>query len=154
MKDEEKFVAALDRMIQLSMLLDHDMAESFARDGLTSARVRVLWELQQLGPTTQRHLAEALQVSARNITGLVDGLESTGFVTREPHPTDRRATLVSFTEQGRRAAQALVDGQRDFANLLFAEMPRKRFEAFVEGLDEVLTRLSEAGLSQIPLKEE
>ena len=36
----------------------------------------------------------------RNVTGLVDALEGAGFVTRSPHPTDRRATVVSLTPQG------------------------------------------------------
>ncbi len=40
---------------------------------------------------TQRALADALQVTPRNVTGLVDALADSGFVERAPHPTDRRA---------------------------------------------------------------
>ncbi len=63
-----------------------------------------VWLLHQNGPSTQRELAEALGVSARNVTGLVDALVETGFVRRGPHPTDRRATLVSLTDPGPRVA--------------------------------------------------
>jgi DNA-binding MarR family transcriptional regulator len=42
-------------------------------------------------------LAEAIRVNPRNITGLVDALVEGGFVTREPHPTDRRSILVTLT---------------------------------------------------------
>src|SRR5688572_25367287 len=135
--------AALDRVLELVTLLSDDMARSFARDGLTGPRAHLLWELHHRGPSTQRALADALRVSARNITGLVDGLVDTGFVTREPHPTDRRATLVSFTERGAATARALGEGQQEFADLLFAGMPEARFDCFVDGLGEVLSRLRE-----------
>ena len=83
--------------------------------GLTESRVHLLWQLQQRGPCTQRTLAADLGVTPRAITALVDGLVATGFVTRETHPSDRRATLVTFTEQGRTAARALLDDHRRLA---------------------------------------
>lgn len=86
-------------------------------------------------------LAESLSVSVRNITGLVDGLEATGFVTREPHPTDRRATLVSFTKHGAAITTVMEQGQRELAQLLFADLPPELFDCFVQGLGEVLQRL-------------
>jgi DNA-binding MarR family transcriptional regulator len=141
--DEERFKAALDQVILLVVLFNEDMTKSLARDGLTVSRTHLLWELKQRGPTTQRELAEALGVSARNITGLVDGLVSTGFVTRQPHPTDRRATLVSFTEQGAKTVGELESGQRQLSRSLFAGMAPERFDHFVGGLGEVLARLHE-----------
>jgi DNA-binding MarR family transcriptional regulator len=120
------------------------MAQGFARDGLTGPRAHLLWELHHSGPTTQRALADALQVSARNVTGLVDGLVDTGFVTREPHPTDRRAILVSFTDKGAKTADAMDRDHRELARLLFAGMPAKRLEGFAEGLDDILSRLRKA----------
>jgi DNA-binding MarR family transcriptional regulator len=64
----------------------------------------------------------------------------TGFVTREPHPTDRRATLVTFTGRGRVTAQSLVDGHRRLARQLFADLPPDVFDGFDAGLFHVLTR--------------
>lgn len=139
--------AALDRVLELVVLLNDDMTSSLARDGLTPSRAHVLWELRRRGPSTQRVLADAMGVSARNVTGLIDALVKTGFVTREPHPTDRRASLVSFTGHGAKAADALHRGQQELADLLFAAMPAERLACFVDGLDEVLTRLHDHGHS-------
>ncbi|HCT76507.1 MAG TPA: MarR family transcriptional regulator [Micromonosporaceae bacterium] len=147
MKDADRFNAALGQILELVVLLNEDMSKSFARDGLTSARAHLLWELGQRGPSTQRDLAEALNVSARNITGLVDGLVAGGFVTREPHPKDRRATHVSFTEHGQEVAEQMGRDQQEFSRLLFASMPDKQFDCFVKGMGEVLARLREAGLT-------
>lgn len=143
MNEQERFGAALDQVIMLVVLFNEDMTRSLARDGLTVSRAHLLWELRKRGPSTQRELADALGVSARNITGLVDGLVGTGFVTRQPHPTDRRATLVSFTEHGEATTAELERGQHELGRLLFGKMPPQQFDQFVEGLGEVLTRLHE-----------
>jgi DNA-binding MarR family transcriptional regulator len=137
------YEAAFDRTLELAVLLNEDMDSSLARDGLTRSRAHVLWELHQRGPVTQRVLAGALAVSARNITGLVDALVATGFVTREPHPRDRRATLVTLTATGAAAAEEMDRGRRDLAHALFSGMPREQFDGYAEGLDAVLTRLGE-----------
>ena len=77
---------------------------------------------------------------ARTITGLVDGLVATGFVTRQADPTDRRATLVEFTEHGTAVVEDLEHGHRDLADALFAGIPAQDLERFVAVLDHVLER--------------
>lgn len=144
MREEVDHGAALGRVLELTVLLGEDMAQALARDGLTGPRAHLLWELQQRGPSTQQTLATALGVTPRNVTGLVDGLVATGFVTREGHPTDRRATLVTFTDHGARTAEGFVQGRADLAELLFAGMPARVFAGLVEGLDIVLDRLRAA----------
>jgi DNA-binding MarR family transcriptional regulator len=134
-------VAALDRVLELAVLVNEDMMRSLAERGLTESRTHVIWLVHAHGPCTQRDLAEALRVSPRNVTGLVDALEQTGFVRRTPHPTDRRATLVELTAHGREAAERLVEEQAEFARLLFNRMPRATFDGLVAGLDAVLGRL-------------
>lgn len=135
---------ALDRLLRVVVVLGDDMTRSLARDGLTDARAHLLWVLRQSGPTTQRALADAMNVSPRNVTGLLDGLVSAGFVTREPHPTDRRASLVTFTDHGARIARELADGQQLLARQLFSTMSKRRLDCFVAGLDEVLIGLEKA----------
>ncbi|TDC47403.1 MarR family transcriptional regulator [Jiangella ureilytica] len=147
MTDPVKHTEALGRVLELVVVLSDDMSRSLAAQGLTDARAHLLWELHERGPSTQRVLAEALRVSPRNITGLVDALVATGFVTREPHPTDRRATLVTFTEHGATIAAGLERDQHEFARILFEGMPDDRVTALVEGLDEVLARLRAHGVS-------
>ena len=139
----DRYGTVLDQLLEVTVLMSDDMTRGLARMGLTPARAHLLWELAGRGPSPQRVLAEALGVSARNVTGLVDALVETGFVTREPHPTDRRATLVSFTPHGRETAEALQRGRMEFARLLFADMPARRLDCLAEGLGEVLHRLRE-----------
>jgi DNA-binding MarR family transcriptional regulator len=134
-------IAALDRVLEVTVLLGRDMTASLAAEGLTVARTTLLWRLRETGPSTQRALADALGVSARNVTGLVDGLVEAGLVTREPHPTDRRATLVTPTARADELLAGMAAGQAELADQLFGGMSPERLEGLVSGLDEVLERL-------------
>jgi DNA-binding MarR family transcriptional regulator len=139
-----EYGTALGRIFELVVILNEDMTTSLAAEGLTVARARVMWHLHQRGPTTQKVIADALEVSPRTVTGLIDGLVATGFVTREPHPTDRRATLVSVTDKGARTVAAMARGRDALADLLFEGMPKKDFDGFVAALDEIVSRLRAA----------
>lgn len=138
---DDRWETTLDRVLLLTVLLSQDMSSSLARMGLTEARTHLIWQLRKLGPCPQRALASALRVTPRAVTALVDGLVETGFVTREPCPTDRRATLVTFTELGRSTAQALADSHRELARRLFGGMTAEEFDRFDAGLIQVLDGL-------------
>jgi len=69
--------------------------------GLPFSRVRALWRLER-GPRTLSELADDMGTDAPAATVLINALEERGLVKRTPHPTDRRAKLVSLTAGGRR----------------------------------------------------
>lgn len=123
------------------VVLDEDMAQANAELGLTPARTHLLWELGQRGPVPQRVLADALKVTARAVTGLVDALVAQGLVTREAHPTDRRATLVTLTARGETLVAQLERDHKKLARALFASMSPGELESFAQGLAGVIDRL-------------
>ena len=134
-------ITVLDRLLEVSELFQKDMANAFAGTPLTPARTRLLWELAATGPSTQHALADRLEVSPRNITGLVDALEAGGYVTRAQHPNDRRAIIVSLAA----SAEAFMhDMQRDHAELsaelLGAVAPEDR-DALLRGIEAITGRL-------------
>jgi DNA-binding MarR family transcriptional regulator len=151
MSREERYPATLGQLLELVVVLNDDMTQSLGRDRLTVSRASVLWQVRYRGPSTQRVLADALGVSARTVTGLIDGLVTTGFVTREPHPTDRRATLVTFTPHGARTVRRLEREQDGFTQLLFGGLPDATFDNFADGLDHVLNQIK-ANLPSTPKK--
>ena len=71
------------------------------RHQLSDGRMGVLWRLGGGGPMTLGDLAAALDVSPRNITGLIDHLERDGLVERSPDPEDRRAVRARLTPAGK-----------------------------------------------------
>ena len=71
------------------------------RHGLSESRMGVLWRLRHKDSITLGDLAQDLDVSPRNITGLVDHLEADGLVERFPDAEDRRATRVRLVAAGK-----------------------------------------------------
>ena len=136
-------ITVLDRLLEIGELFQKDMARAFEGTPLTPARTRLLWDLQHGGPSTQHALAERLEVSPRNITGLVDALEAGGYVTRSPHPSDRRATIVSLAASTR---DLMREMQREHAeltdDLLGVVEPADR-AALERGVDAIAARLRE-----------
>lgn len=123
------------------VVLDEDMARANVVLGLTPARTHLLWELGQRGPVPQRVLAAALKVTPRAVTGLVDALVAQELVTREAHPTDRRATLVTLTARGETLVGRLKRDHKTLARALFASMPPDELESFSHSLAGVIDRL-------------
>ncbi len=80
------------------------------RHQLSEGRMGVLWRLRGTGPMTLGDLASALDVSPRNITGLIDHLERDGLVERSPDADDRRVTRARLTPVGE-ARLAAVRGE-------------------------------------------
>ena len=80
-------------------------------DALSYSRMRLFCELHDVGPQRMADLASALDVTPRNVTTLVDGLERDGFVRRRPHPTDRRATVIELTDAAHGAVVRSVEHQ-------------------------------------------
>lgn len=130
----------LDQVMRLTDLVQRDMTDSFAGTPLTMSRVHLLWVIHHTGPSTQQALATALQVSPRNITGLVDALEAAGYVERAPHPSDRRATLVGLTERGVHTMREMTAQRERLADDLVADIPETERSSLATGLERLADR--------------
>jgi DNA-binding MarR family transcriptional regulator len=136
-------VHIFDRLLEIALVIHDDLANFYSGTGLTRARTHLLWELQQRGPSTQQTLAVALNVTPRNVTGLIDALEATGFVERRRHPSDRRATLVTLTELGTSATAEMARGRELITSRLAAGFSKDELDQFSRNLDIVAQRLHE-----------
>ena len=82
-----------------------------------------------------------LQVHPTSVTSLVDGLERLGYAERTPHPSDRRTTLATITDSGRRVAEEATEALHA---IRFGTQPLSRSE--LESVTAVLGRVRlEAG---------
>jgi DNA-binding MarR family transcriptional regulator len=140
----------LDQLFELAGLLGEYMERGLADRRLTRARAEVIWRLQRDGPVTQRALSQALRVTPRNVTGLLDALETGGFLARRPHPSDRRAVLVTLTRRGKAAATALEADHRRFAEELFAGTGDAELTRFGRSLEQILGGLRREVLAGYP----
>lgn len=76
------------------------MSERLVRLGISMAQLNILYTLHRSGEMPMRRLAEVLNVSDSNATGLVDRMEERGLIERTRVPEDRRVVRVRITEDG------------------------------------------------------
>lgn len=99
MASEEHLSAAMRRFTIENNRLDDAVAR---RHGISPADLHALEHLQITGGMTPGQLAERLQMSSGAVTALADRMEEAGLLTRAPHPSDRRSTLLRLTAQAER----------------------------------------------------
>jgi DNA-binding MarR family transcriptional regulator len=69
--------------------------------GVSPRAFGVLSNLAVTSSQTQQQLADTLGIHRNNMVGLIDDLETAGWVRRHRSPTDRRAFDVRLTRSGR-----------------------------------------------------
>ena len=79
------------------------------------AQVRLLAQINELGPARIGDLAHADHTSQPTMTGQVRRLEENGWARRDPDPQDARATLITITPAG---AEVLATARRSRAQTL------------------------------------
>ena len=82
----------MGRELSNAVIFFHETVASHL--GMSAAEWKCLGLLDQHGPSTASRLAELSGFTTGAITGIVDRLEVSGYVRREPHPKDRRSVIV------------------------------------------------------------
>lgn len=103
----------------------HALAAALADLGLSGAEINALANLGAGGTLSAGQLGERTGTRSSTLTGLLDRLESRGYVARELDPADRRSFRLPLTETGRAVAArilaAIADLERDALSRLSAE---------------------------------
>jgi DNA-binding MarR family transcriptional regulator len=72
------------------------------KSGISMTHLHILWLLEHHGDLTMGRLAELVDVSLSNASGLIDRMEERGLVERIRVPDDRRIVLVRASADGAR----------------------------------------------------
>jgi DNA-binding MarR family transcriptional regulator len=65
-------------------------------------------------PVTVKTVAQALELDHSTVSRLLSEVEGDGLVTRSPHPTDRRSTVLSLTAEGARVIEGFEQARLTF----------------------------------------
>ena len=115
--------------------------------GPTYARMRLLGVLHCRGPRIMSGLSEELGVTPRNVTALVDALEQEGLVRRRPHPTDRRATVIEMTGEGKKTCEGMHSGHAEAVAEVFEDLSEQEQEGLLKTLETLRCTLRRRGMS-------
>lgn len=95
--------------------------------GLTGAQFSLLTSIPSEGiPLTQ--LANRSWADPGNVSGTIDRLESSGWVTRERSADDRRVVLVFLSDRGKELLAALVPRHREAVDRALSGLSLEQME--------------------------
>ena len=82
--------------------------------------------MQEEQEATPRLLADRLGLTTGSVTTMLDRLQKIGYITRSPHPSDRRRVIVRATETATRRAwefmePLMAEGQQHLLSRYTAE---------------------------------
>ena len=101
-----------------------------AEHGVSEAAAAPLLWIERLGnDVRQNALADAVGIEGASLVRLLDELQASGLITREPDPADRRANAVNLTEAGWAVVHEVNDALMALRLKVFTSVPRKDIEA-------------------------
>jgi DNA-binding MarR family transcriptional regulator len=90
--------------------------------GISMTHLHILWVLEHHGDLTMSRLAEMLDVSFSNATGLIDRMEERGLVERVRVPDDRRVVIVRASDKGARIRDEIEALKQDRMRSVLARL--------------------------------
>jgi DNA-binding MarR family transcriptional regulator len=96
---------AMNAHSEAVVLFHSSVAQSM---GLDPTGYKTLFLLSRLGPLSAGEIARETGLATASVTDLIDRLVAKGFVSRGPHPTDRRRIVVTLIEA------SVTDARRGF----------------------------------------
>ncbi|MFV1884101.1 MAG: MarR family winged helix-turn-helix transcriptional regulator [Balneola sp.] len=102
-KKETESLNAFIKMTRATESVNHRLGKYLADscEKLTTSQFGILEALLHLGPSNQKDLGAKILKTGGNITLVIDNLEKRNYVIRETDPSDRRASIVSLTKEGK-----------------------------------------------------
>lgn len=90
--------------------------------GISLTQLSALSVLSQCGPMSPSELAARERVQPPSMTRVISALEETGYVTRTPHPTDRRQSVIALTDAGTEYIDAEISARERWLDARLAEL--------------------------------
>ena len=105
--------------------------------GIPSSRLISLWLLYSEESMTMGEIAQAIDLTPRGVTRIVDGLEADGLARRAPHETDKRIKVVRLTNKGHRFVEKAFPIARAEFKQLFSVLEKNECVEFIRLLEKV-----------------
>jgi DNA-binding MarR family transcriptional regulator len=94
------------------------------KSGISMTHLHILWLLEHHGDLTMGRLAELVDVSLSNASGLIDRMEERGLVERIRVPDDRRVVLVRCSPEGAQMRDEIEAIKQDQMRSILGKLDR------------------------------
>ncbi len=110
--------------------------------GITEQQWRVLRVLGEYGPQDATKLAERASLMAPSLTRIVQTMEASGHIRREPDIHDRRRQTITISPKGQQVIDSNLQQSLDIVSLYRRKLGHRDYELLLDLLDK-LTRETE-----------
>ncbi len=102
--------------------------------GVSLSQCHILMELDTQGEMSLKQLASNLESDASTLSRVIDGMVNAGLILRAANPDDRRAVILTLSEQGQRTAATINTQSNLFYQRLFELLPAEKHQSLVESI--------------------
>jgi DNA-binding MarR family transcriptional regulator len=95
-------------LIEFLMAAKQHVVAIGAEFGLTSIQVITLLLVDEHQPRPMKSFCPMFHCDASNVTGIIDGLEDKGLVSRQNDPNDRRIKVICLEKAGKVMQQTII----------------------------------------------
>ena len=113
--------------------------------GLTTSQYFVFNALWMGDGISIGELGERVYLDSSTLTGIIDRMETSGYVERRPNPDDRRSVLVFLTSKAREMGPRILK----FADELDATLRQQFSQEEMDTFEQVLRALAETPVQKI-----
>lgn len=100
--------------------------------GLTSIQAITLLLVDEHRPRPMKSFCTLFHCDASNVTGIVDGLENKGLVSRQNDPKDRRIKIICLEPAGKALQQTIIERLDGMNGPLFTALNEAEKQQFAE----------------------
>jgi DNA-binding MarR family transcriptional regulator len=111
--------------------------------GISMTHLHILWVLEHHGDLTMSRLADLLDVSVSNATGLIDRMAERGLVDRVRVPDDRRIVIVRASDEGARIRDEIEALKQDRLRSILGRLDHARLERVLGAIADLRTAVAE-----------
>ena len=104
-------------------------------DAFNGAQGRILYVLWEGDGLTISQLSAQTSLANTTLTSMLDRMEQSGLIQREPSPTDRRALLIRLTDKARALREdydRISQRMNEMYYLGFTEAEIRQFESYLQ----------------------
>lgn len=128
-------------MMENQTLFSKKLFEQLAKYELTSGQPKILEYLLEHNGAVQRDIAFACHIEPATVTSLLFRMEKNNLVERHMKEGDRRFLCAYLTENGKRAAENVIEEFQIIENMIFEGFSKDEREKFIYFLEKVNNRL-------------
>jgi DNA-binding MarR family transcriptional regulator len=124
-----------------------------AEHKITGPQIICLQALQEDGPLTTSALAKLINLAVSTVVGILDRLETKGWIARERSTQDRRVVLVYITDDGRELLARAPSPLQDRLQRGLGELSEKEQIVLAQSVERIVELLEVEDFGAAPLLE-